>query len=244
MSALLDPAGRYLEEIYPLVSSPGLLYQRHLRDAQSFTPRLRALAIGSPALAGDRAASLGPLEDAAGEVRYVASKFETATVFTGSQASLSNVQRELPRAAIFHFAGHALANAEELGLMLAGPHSPDAPVRTTSVLNVSNLTSIDLERLQLAVLSACSTATGDEDEPRDPENLVRIFLRAGVPHVVASRWDVNSTATAKFMRVFYDHLLLDHGSVSGSLQAAGAELRRGVDTAHPYYWAAFSAFGR
>ncbi len=243
VAALMDPSGRYLGEIYPLVFSPGLLYQRRLHSAQNFTPHQRALAIGAPALGGDLAASLGPLGDATDEARYVATKFEKATVFTGRQASLINVRRELPRAAIFHFAGHAVANAEELGLMLAGPHSPDAQVRTTTVLNVSGLTSIDLQKLQLAVLSACSTATGDEDEPRDPENLVRIFLRAGVPHVVASRWNVNSNTTAKFMRIFYDHLL-DHGSVSGSLQAAGAELRRTADTAHPYYWAAFSAFGR
>jgi len=65
--------------------------------------------------------------------------------------------------------------------MLAGPHSLDSQPRTTSLLSVSSLTSIDLQKLQLAVLSACSTATGNEDEPRDPENLVRIFLRAGVP---------------------------------------------------------------
>jgi CHAT domain-containing protein len=244
VAALLEPSGRYLGEVYPLVFSPGLLYQQHLHSAQKFTPHQRALAIGAPALGGDLADSLGPLSDATDEAQYVAAKFETATVFTGGQASLSNVRRELPRAAIFHFAGHAVANAEELGLMLAGPHSPDAQARTTAVLNVSNLTTIDLKKLQLAVLSACSTATGDEDEPRDPENLVRIFLRAGVPHVVASRWNVNSNTTAQFMHIFYDHLLLDHGSVSGSLQAAGAALRRAAGTAHPYYWAAFSAFGR
>jgi len=244
VAALLEPSGRYLGDVYPLVFSPGVLYQQHLRSAQNFTPRQRVLAIGSPALGGELAANLGPLDDAADEAQYVAAKFTTATVFTGGQASLSNVRRELPRAAIFHFAGHAVANAEELGLMLAGPHSPDAQARTTAVLNVSNLTTIDLQKLQLAVLSACSTATGDEDEPRDPENLVRIFLRAGVPHVVASRWDVNSSTTARFMRVFYDHLLLDHGSVPGSLQAAGVELRGRAETAHPYYWAAFSAFGR
>jgi len=188
LAALLDPSGRYLGEVYPLVFSPGLLYQQHLRSGQSFTPYQRALAIGSPALGGDLAASLGPLDDATDEAQYVATKFETATVLTGSQASLSNVRQELPRAAIFHFAGHAVANAEELGLMLAGPHSPDGQSRTTAVLNVSNLTSIDLRKLQLAVLSACSTATGEEDAPRDPENPVRLFLHAGVHHVVASRW--------------------------------------------------------
>src|SRR5262249_6589571 len=126
MSALLEPGGAYLGEVYPLVFSPGLLYQQHLRPVQSFTSHRRVLAIGSPALSGELAASLGSLEDAADEARYVASKFEPSVAFIGAKASLDNVRKELPRAVIFHFAGHALVNAEQLGLMLAKPGSPEA----------------------------------------------------------------------------------------------------------------------
>jgi CHAT domain-containing protein len=76
----------------------------------------------------------------------------------------------------------------------------------------------------------------------DADSLARAFLLAGVPEVVASRWDADSSATAALMDSFY-RILLDGRSAPQALQAAAAELRRLPATSHPYYWAAFSAFG-
>jgi len=75
-----------------------------------------------------------------------------------------------------------------------------------------------------------------------PENLARAFLRAGVSHVVASRWPVDSRATKRLMLEFYSKLTGGQ-SVAAALSAARAAIRREPGTSHPYYWSAFSAFG-
>jgi CHAT domain-containing protein len=60
---------------------------------------------------------------------------------------------------------------------------------------------------------------------------------------VASQWTVDSNSTEQLMKRFYANLV-DHRSVSESLRRAQNELRVDPELQHPYYWAAFSVFGR
>ena len=75
-----------------------------------------------------------------------------------------------------------------------------------------------------------------------PHGLAQAFLRAGVPHVVASRWDVDSVSTRIFMRDFYHKFVMGRSPAAAIALAARSILQR-PGTAHPYYWAAFNAFG-
>ncbi|HEU4797030.1 MAG TPA: CHAT domain-containing protein, partial [Pyrinomonadaceae bacterium] len=74
-------------------------------------------------------------------------------------------------------------------------------------------------------------------------SLVNLFLRAGVAQVLATRWNVDSRITARFMQVFYDNLLAG-ASVVASVRTAELQLRTNTETRHPYYWAAFAVFGQ
>ena len=65
---------------------------------------------------------------------------------------------------------------------------------------------------------------------------------AGVPHVVASLWDVDSAAARTFMEAFYNALLKGNG-VAESVRFAAARVRAHSVWSHPYYWSAFQAFG-
>jgi len=241
IAALVDGTGKYLSESYAIVVSPGLFYRPHLRRSEKFSPHQLALVVGSPALTGVLADTLEPLDDATQEAHDVGSHFKAAVLLTGRQARRSIVQRELSRAAIFHFAGHAVDTAATTGLLLA--QDPGQRRRQTAILDGTSFTSTHLQRTQLAVLSSCSTAKEGEDDPGSPENLVRILLRAGVPHVVASHWNVDSRTTREFMRSFYSTLFTSN-SVAKALRIASAQLRQHPDTSHPYYWASFAAFGR
>jgi len=58
---------------------------------------------------------------------------------------------------------------------------------------------------------------------------------------VATRWNVDSTSTVSLMELFYERLLAG-ASVPQALASAEAALRQ--KTPHPYYWAAFDAFGK
>lgn len=97
--------------------------------------------------------------------------------------------------------------------------------------------------MDLVVLSACDTGKGSSGASTDYDSLVRAFVRGGAMHVVASRWRIDSAATNSFMNVFYKALLAGK-SVPESVQDAAHALRTRRETSHPYYWAAFRAFGQ
>jgi len=161
-------------------------------------------------------------------------------MLTGQQATWSNIRKELPGSAVFHFAGHAFANETQAGLMLAQDPSKS---ETPTLLNRDTLPLAWLQQTQLAVLSACLTEKGTDGSAFDPDSLAMVFMNAGVPHIVASRWNVDSNATATLMASFYRRLL-QGSSVAESLRLSAEDIRTRAETAHPYYWAAFNLFGK
>ena len=112
----------------------------------------------------------------------------------------------------------------------------------TGVLDGKRLAAEDWSRCRLAVLSACSTGTGESRGPVNPESLVRGMLWAGIARVVATRWNVDAEASVLFMDRFYDALLSGAG-VAPALQRAALRLRENPATNHPYFWAGFQSFG-
>lgn len=243
MVALLDHFGHYLGENHSVVTSPGLVVQRRLRHARAFLTEEHALVIGTPAQDDQASAVLAPLPHADEEAQFVASKFRFATLLTGRRATLEVVERELPRATVFHFAGHGVVFDRQGGLLLApSRHSTAESSEKSPIFNTTNIDPTQLRKLHLAVFSACLTAGEGENGLGTSGNLVEFFLRAGVPHVLASQWNVDSGTTEELMQVFYDTLLAG-GTVSESMVTATARVRSKAETAHPYYWAAFMAFG-
>jgi CHAT domain-containing protein len=133
---------------------------------------------------------------------------------------------------LFHFTGHASFDGESARLVLAGEAaSLDAQAIEKSA-----------KRCRLAVLSACATAAAERDGPWNVESLVQAFWRAGTPQVIASRWEVDSTITARLFTEFYTHLFRGDNAPE-SLRSAAAAIRSQPDSTHPFFWAAFHVFG-
>ena len=241
LSALLDERGQYLGDSYELVLSRGRLQPG---STPKISANKNALIVGSPALTGELAESLEPLGDALQEANYVGSKFKTSTLLTGRQATLETVKTKLPQSELFHFAGHALVMSEHTGLLLARSELQNhSGTRDTAILDSNGLASLNLSSIQLAVFSACSTAKDDYAGEGSAEGLVNLFLRAGVSQVLATRWNVDSRITARFMQIFYDNLLAG-ATVASAVKTAELQVRTHNETRHPYYWAAFSVFGQ
>lgn len=134
--------------------------------------------------------------------------------------------------------------SEHVGLLLARSDSQNHSAATdTAILDGNGVASLNLSNIQLAVFSACSTAKDENAGEGSAESLVNLFLRAGVSQVMATRWNVDSRITAKFMQIFYDNLL-SGASVISSVRSAELQLRTNAETRHPYYWAAFTVFGQ
>ena len=144
----------------------------------------------------------------------------------------------LPHSEVFHFAGHSVAKPGHVGLLLAKRGSSDS-----EMLDSEHLAKAQPNKLKLAVLSACSTNQDDDSATEGAGSVARAFLRTGVPIVVSTRWSIDSSSTAVFMHVFYRELL--HGiTVTEALRLSMLHMRGTAHYEHPYYWAAFEAFGR
>jgi CHAT domain-containing protein len=234
--ALLDANDHYLIERAPVVHSLGQDSQARLRSDSSISSELSALVVGSTA--SSPADGLIPLPDVAAEADAVSNGFRSATVIKGAAATFNTMRNELPRAAVFHFAGHSLVTPDKAGLMLAGEIQTDPPL----LLDADALQRIQLPGMKLAVLSACSTAAGDKGSGGF-KSVADALLRAGVPHVVASRWAVDSVEARAFVEDFYRNALSGQ-SVSDAIRLASRKMLSDPRTAHPYYWSAFAAYGR
>jgi CHAT domain-containing protein len=226
--------GEYLGSRLAIVESPGMGYMQILRADKRITPGSVMLAVGDPQQGGD--ARLVSLPDASREATAIAASFDHHFLFTGRQAVLANVTQRLAQAEVFHFAGHAISDGNQTGLVLA------KETRSTGMilLDQEKLSRENLRRLKLVVLSGCETGIADAGLI-DPGNLVRVFLRAAVPNVVASKWKVDSYMSARLLEDVYRGLLRGE-----PIEKALADAQKPLQSAglHPYYWAAFSVFGR
>ena len=127
---------------------------------------------------------------------------------------------------VFVFIGHAKFD----GLIL----NPGLTLKPQDIVGNS------LPYLQLAVLAACSTASS-RNGLLDTDSVVNAFLSGGVSNIVASHWEVDSQSTTEFMTNFYA------GLKSGQTAAQSMKTARQKvwpRNRHPYYWAAFTLYGR
>jgi CHAT domain-containing protein len=135
------------------------------------------------------------------------------------------------------------------GLVLAGANRPaelDAlgrPSGDGGVLSAEAISALPLERLELAVLSACGTGLGELAEGEGVFSLQRAFHMAGARRVVASLWPVDDDATRSLMTAFYANL--GRGlPVSAALREAQLKVLDGRgDASNPYYWAGWTISG-
>lgn len=173
------------------------------------------------------------LTHAGEEAEELSSLHPGATVLRGDTVTVSGILDSLQEADIFEFAGHAITRDHGGELVV---HARDG----AGILSASSLSGVHLRKTRLVVLSACSTAA-EHDADRDPGGLVRAFLNAGAGSVVATRWDVDSKSTARFMREFHSSLSAI-ASTTAALRFSRQKLCLKIETAHPYYWAGIEIF--
>jgi CHAT domain-containing protein len=238
IQALMDENLRYLGERFAIAIAGGLADYQVRAAVGPVNAALKALVIASPTLGDEATKTFPPLVGTTREGRSIAKRFHSRLLI-GGQATLSAVEQYRPAAELFHFAGHGFSNGGNGGLLLSPDQSdPDE----AGVLDGARMGQQDWSRCRLAVLSACSTGTGEDKGPVNPESLVRGLLWAGVARVVACRWNVDTESGVQFMDQFYNELLSGKDA-SAALQLAARRLREDQATSHPYFWAGFQSFG-
>lgn len=217
--ALRNARTGYVGERYTFVYSPGFWMEQKLRSPASIDPRAKMTFL-------DAAGNL-PGKDS--EKKDIRALFVDARVVK----SKADVLSALPQAEIFIFSGHGDRDGAGTDLLLDDG----------SVLKPADFSSVRLQKLQLAVLEACSSGIGNEFGMLDTANLVNPLLVAGTPSVIASRWNVDSAATSDLMKDFY-HILGTGQSPAKALSAARLTFMKNSRYSHPYYWAGFRLIGR
>ena len=230
--ALTDDAGEYLSRRYQFAQVYG---PNARRAARPINAAAQALVIAAPASVAPGHAPLPALASAGREASEVAAKFSKALLTRDADGEW--LSAKAPSTDLFHFSGHGWSNAGNGALIL-----PPSPAGEARFITSRNLSQQAWSRCELAVLSACLTATGETRGSVNNESLVQAMLSAGARRVIAARWSVDSEATRVLMGHLYEQMLAGK-SVPEALAAAARATADVSGWAHPYYWSAFDVFG-
>ena len=137
---------------------------------------------------------------------------------------------------IIHLATHGQfsSDPEETFLILS-----DGQIKAEELNNLLQ----DETAIDLLVLSACETATGDR---RAVLGLAGVSVRSGVNSTLATLWQVNDRSTAQLMSQFYHYLNLNPKMTKAeALRQAQLELwnYQEADWEDPFFWASYILVG-
>jgi CHAT domain-containing protein len=235
-----DQRDRYLLERYAIATVPSL----RVVEPEPLSRQLSIFAGGTSEELQHpfRDITLNPLEEVKAELAAIQAIFPDGEYSLVNEAFTTvSVERTLERNVypVVHIATH-------------GEFSSD-PERTFILLSDKHLNAREIDNLlrarsqqsgiQLLVLSACKTATGDK---RATLGLAGLTVRAGSRSTLATLWQVDDASTAALMEGFYQ-MLKEHPEISKVEALRQSQLAVRADPDHswesPLHWAPFIMVG-
>jgi CHAT domain-containing protein/predicted XRE-type DNA-binding protein len=231
LGALYD-GQHYLLEDYSIALTPGLqLLNPHPLDPVKLKTIAAGLTTGVDGFA--------KLDYVSEELKEIANRADSRVLvnedFT-SEALKQEIQySDYP---IVHIATHGqFSSTLEDTFLLAW----NERININELNNILQTRNVNPEKaIELLVLSACETATGDR---RAALGMAGIAVRAGAKSTVATLWSVNDQATAKLMSDFYQELSTKHLPKAEALRQAQLTLLHNRWYKHPFYWAPYVLLG-
>jgi CHAT domain-containing protein len=241
MSVLHD-GKQYLVEKYALALTPGL----QLLDPKPLTAiQLDAITGGISKVRPDFAPhqNFGDLPKVAEELQTISKIGLTKSSLLNDQFTKQALKQNITASGspIVHLATHAKfsSKAEDTFIL-----SWDGQINIKELDNLLRDDTFNRKNdIELLVLSACETASGD---PRATLGLAGVAVQAGARSTLATLWSVVDESTAQIMGEFYRQL-----QKSGTTKANKAEILRQAQLTlikdqkfnHPHFWSPFILVG-
>jgi CHAT domain-containing protein len=225
--AALHDGERFVAERWAVATAPGLA----ITDPRPF-PREGAKAlVAGLSSAGDGHPALPevPREvGAVGEIWGATALLDADFTAPRAEAALAGA-----RFTLLHVASHAEITADARRSVLWA-HDGALPLdRLATWIGVARYRA---QPVEILVLSACSTAAGDE---RAALGLAGVAVQAGARSAVGTLWKVPDASAADLVVAFHRALHEPGVSRAEALRRAQRALLARPDTAHPAHWAAF-----
>ncbi|MBR8836732.1 MAG: CHAT domain-containing protein [Stigonema ocellatum SAG 48.90 = DSM 106950] len=243
MAALYN-GQQYLIEKYgvALVPSLQLVDSKLLKHEQ-----LKVLAAGVSEQIKVKEEIFPALTNVPKELNEIKEAFPSSMKLLNQEFTTKTIQNQLKfNFPIVHLATHGLFSSNpEKNFIITGDG------KSISINELSTLFSKAEKNLELLVLSACETATGDE---RAVLGLAGVAVRSGARSTLATLWPVGDASTAEVMGKFYQELRKPGEKKLDALRMAQLSLIKALKTKppfkeisalppHPYYWASYVLVG-
>jgi CHAT domain-containing protein len=181
------------------------------------------------------------------ELDEIKQAFPASQKLLNQEFTATTIQNELKsNFPVVHLATHGLFSSNpERNFIITGDG------KSISINELSTLLKEQENNLELLVLSACETATGDE---RAMLGLAGTAVRSGARSTLATLWPVSDASTAQLMGEFYQELKKPEVQKLSALRTAQLSQLESIRSQplfkqlkslppHPYFWASYVLVG-
>ena len=231
MAALYD-GEQYLIEKYAVALSPGL----QLMSAQSLQQNKVNAIVGGISESRSGFAALPAVES---EVQQI-SKTVTSDLLLNQKFTNAALAKHLKNsnADVVHLATHGQFSSRLEDTYLL---TWDGRVNVKELSELlKNRGERESKAIELLVLSACDTATGDE---RAVLGLAGLAVKSGARSTVATLWPVKDKAAETLMVDLYKQLQKPNMTKAEALRQSQIDLIRKTDFSEPFFWSTFVLVG-
>ncbi|MBV6626251.1 MAG: CHAT domain-containing protein [Rivularia sp. (in: Bacteria)] len=230
-----ETEAKYLIEKYAITLTPGLqmLEPKPLENTEL---NILMAGVSEKRLIGNR--EFNPLQNILVELKTIQSQIPRSKKLLNQSFTEKNLEKQINSAkyTVVHIATHGnfSSNLEETYILT---WNKLLKVKDFDKLFQVN-TNVDARTIELLVLSACETASGDK---KASLGLSGIAVRAGARSTLATLWAVEDESTALLMSQFYQQLQQNKLNKAKALQQAQINLLKNDEL--PLTWAPYVLIG-
>jgi CHAT domain-containing protein len=249
--AALHDGENYLIEDYNIAISVG----QQLKDSKRLEPKnIEILAAGlskEVSVQGNKFPELKDTKDELENIKNLKNKLRISPKILcddkeicSQEFTKHNVQIEMKSSpTVVHLSTHGVFSSNREQTFIVTSDIDDNTIKIDDFQNLLNPQGKSRNKnIELLVLSACQTASGDE---KAALGMAGVALRSGANSTIASLWPVSAKGTTELMKKFYANLTNSDPEMSRAkaLREAQRSLMEQDGYQHPFYWAAFTLIG-